>query len=107
MCSSARTSLAPYQIQACSCSLALIEWLALLGMLICFAVISCSCIVRWNYDAKNHTELTVRKGDEVEIIEPGSKFKVLLQTIIAVYSIKYPMHHYALSILLAFHNNTS
>ncbi len=34
-------------------------------------------IVRWNYDAKNHTELTVQKGDEVEIIEPGSKFKVL------------------------------
>ncbi len=34
-------------------------------------------IVRWKYAAKNHTELTVQKGDEVEIIEPGSKFKVL------------------------------
>ena len=40
-------------------------------------------IVRWNYDAKDHTELTVRNGDEVEIIEiiePGSKVKVITAT---------------------------
>ena len=40
-------------------------------------------IVRWDYDAKNPTELTVRNGDEVEIIEiiePGSKVKVITAT---------------------------
>ncbi len=35
-------------------------------------------IVRWNYVAINPAELTVQKGDEVEIIEPGSKFKVFI-----------------------------
>ncbi len=37
-------------------------------------------IVRWGHDAENDGELTVRRGDEVEILSPGSKdilYKVL------------------------------
>ncbi len=44
-------------------------------------------IVRWNYDAINLAELTVRIGDEVVIIEPGSKFKVAIIYYIEVYII--------------------
>lgn len=39
----------------------------------CFASFWCDfytlLIVRWDYTAKNRSELSVRRGDEVEIIE--------------------------------------
>ncbi len=37
-------------------------------------------LVRWTYTAKSHNELTVRIGDEVEILKTGTKdifYKVL------------------------------
>ncbi len=42
--------------------------------------------MRWNYDAKSHTELTVRRGDEVEIMKPGSKDALYKVYYIDIYS---------------------
>lgn len=47
-------------------------------------------IVRWDYSAKNRQELTVRRGDEVEIVKQAGKFwKVKSQISRHVYCLHY------------------